>query len=328
MNASEEREQSVRRRFPREAAATFGPSAWRANGVLVQIVFFILTCLAMGAAYLFIQVFSMPLAGVVIGVASIVVAEVLIRRGKWFGTGVEAALWFGGLFAMITELPSSGSDESLLVLGSAAAIAGARVRNPVFGAVAAGFAIQYAENKLDLGVIAALAVALFAGLMLLREWQRPSTEWLWIALVLVAPIVGRVHADVQWRPVTIASYATFGLLMFTLAVLRRHHALFAAGAIALGIALVDVAERIPLPVELRLATSGLFLLGGSLLLSRLLRDQRRGIVTMSEEPTALDAAVEMLGTVAAAHASHVEGAPEAKPSGGGEFGGAGASGSF
>ncbi len=330
MNAQDERDQVLRGRFPRETEQALGPAKYRGNGVIVQVVFFILACICIGAAYLLLHALDVSYRGVITGIAALAVAEFLIRARRWFGTGVEAALWIGGLFAIISDLPSTGAPEAVLVVGAAAALAGARVRNPLFGAIAAGCVIQYAETVRDLGVVCALVIATFAGLALLREWRRQSTEWLWIALVVTAPVIGRFHVDVEWRVMSIVLYGSFGAVMLALGLARRHHALLAAGAIGLAIAAVDIGERIALPLELRLASAGAFLLGGSFVISRVLRERTRGIVVSPAPLTAFDDALESLGAVAAAHSAHSgassEGAsPEARPTGDGGFGGAGAS---
>ena len=63
-------------------------------------------------------------------------AEWLIRQRRFFGTGIESALWIGALFAIIFSLPSSGKPEALLVFAAACAMAGLRVRSAVFGTAA------------------------------------------------------------------------------------------------------------------------------------------------------------------------------------------------
>lgn len=329
MNASEEREQILRGRFSSEAEQVLGKPAWRAHSVIVQIVFFFLTCIGMGATYGLLEIFDVPKPGIFFGIGAIALAEHLIRVRKWFFTGVEAALWLGAMLAFIMELPSSGRDESLLVIAAAIAIAGARVRNPLFGAVAVAFVIEYAERAADLGMLAGIAIGTAAGLALLRTWQRSSTEWLWIAIVIVAPVAGRTQADERWLPVTIALSLVFGLVMLVLGVTRRHHALIAAGAIGLGIAATDVASRIAVPVEAKLALGGALLLAVSFVLGRMLRDRTTGLVVTPLQATPLDLALESAGTIAAADAAHPDlPAGDSRPQGDGGFGGAGASGNY
>jgi hypothetical protein len=332
MKVHEEREQLVRARFPREGGEIFGAAPYRTHSVIVQVVFFILTCIGVGATYAFLDVLDFEdSAGVITGIAAIALGEYLIRARRWFGTGVEAALWLGGLVAMISELPSTGAPEALLVLGSAAALAGWRVRNPLFGAVAAMFVAAYAEKRADLGVVCALVLAIVAGLLLLREWKRPTTEWLFIAIVVLLPIYGWFEADERWRMMTIAVYAVFGAVMTTLAFLKRHHALLVSGVVAIIIAAVDWGKLLATPLEAKLALAGAASLGGSFLVSRALRDRVTGVVVKPATLTPVDDLLESVGTVVAAHSARpadTAAGPEARPAGDGRFGGGGASGDY
>ncbi|HEX2833819.1 MAG TPA: hypothetical protein VHW00_12475 [Thermoanaerobaculia bacterium] len=329
MNVIEEREQAARSRFPREAKEAFGEAKYRANGVVVQVVFFLLTCVGIGAMYAFLEALDFDdSAGVITGVIAIAIGEVLIRVRRWFGTGVEAALWLGGLVSIISELPSSGAPEAMLVLGAAAALAGWRVRNPLFGAVAAMFVAEYAEKRADLGVVCALAIALAAGLLLLREWKRPSTEWLFIALVVLLPLFGRITADPQWRTTTITLYGVFGALLLTLGVVKRHHALLVSGLLALAVGVADFGALLDAPLESELLVAGALLLAGSYRVSRTLRGRTTGIVVTPAKLTPVDEVFESAGGFVAGHATQSIDSPaagEARPAGDGRFGGAGAS---
>ncbi len=299
---------------------------WRSHGVVVQCVFFLLTCVGMVAAYFFCEAVDVPREGLVVGVASIALAESLIRARRWFGTGVEGALWIGGLVALILELPSSGKPEALLVFAAAAAISGARVRNPVFGTLAAILVVIYAETKNDLGVITSIVIASIAVLALLRTWRRPSTEWLWILIAIALPVAGRMTADARWQLMTIALYGFFGALALTLALLKRHHALFLAGAAGFTIAGIEIGRILETPLEVKLAAAGIALLALSYLVGRLLRDRTTGIVVTPATLTRADEALEVAGALAGAHATRTEPGPETRPRGEGGFGGAGASG--
>lgn len=304
---------------------------WRSYGVIAQCVFFVLTAVGMVAAYGLAHIIELPLRGVFAGVAFIVAAELLIGQ-KWFGTGVEAALWIGGLLAMISELPSSGKPEAMLVLAAACAIAGARVRNPIFGAAAAILIMLYAEKKADLGVVTALVLAGIAVVALIRETRRPSTEWLWIIIALVLPVGGLFTADSRWRSMTIALYATFGILTFVLAIVKHHHALFVAGAIGIAIAIGESSELVAWPAEMKLAVAGAFLLAAAMIVSRALRARTTGLVVTPAKLTAADSALSIAGAMLASRAAQSEApsqpASEMRPQGDGGFGGAGATGDY
>jgi len=289
-------------------------------GVFAQVIFFVLTC---GAMYAFYQLVGEN--GILTGVVALALAEYLINRWRWLRTGVESALWLGGLFAFISELPSTGKPEALLVLAAAAAIAGARVQNPLFGALAAGLTMHYFERKWDFGVLFALAGATLAVVLLCRTWRRPSTEWLFIAIALILPLAGYAEADRKWRMTTIALYAAFGAIAFTAAIVKRHHAFFLAAAIGFAVAAIELARELPLLLEAKLAIGGAFLLATSLAVSRLLRNRTRGFVATKESLTGADDLLEFAATISVAAPAQP---PAAREPGGGDFGGAGASGTF
>lgn len=325
MNVEHERNLQLRARLKGTPAAAQLEVPWRTNGIVAQCFFFFLACVALGAFYGMVHVLDVPRPGLVTGAAAIVLAEVLIAR-RWFYTGVEAALWIGGVFALISELPSSGTPESMLVLAAASAIAGARVRNPVFGALAAIFVMLYFERRFDLGVLCALVIALASCIALLRTWRRPTTEGLWIALALVMPIAGRFTAGTNWRTTTIVLYAIFGGIALFLAITRRHHAYFLSAMIALAIAITDVVEKIQAPPEAKMAIAGAVLLALAFAISRTLRDRTDGFVLTPIALTPIDDAAELAATLTLQPATQP---PAAQPaSGGGSFGGAGASGDY
>lgn len=333
MNAQHERNLHLRARLRSDGLLNDAIAAqldvpWRANGLAGQIVFFLLTCVATGAFYAMLNVLEIEREGLITGLAAIVIAEYLMGFRRWFFTGVEAALWAGGVFALISELPESGKPEAMLVLAAGAAIAGARVRNPLLGALAAIFIALYFEKRFDLGVLSALVIALIACVALLRNWRRPTTEALWIALALLMPIAGRFHADRDWRDMTIILYAIFGIMALSLAIKKRHHAFFLAAIIALAIAGADVAEKVTAPEEAKLAVAGALLLSIAFAISRTLRDRTHGLVLTPIQLTPFDDAAEAGATLALQPTVSAPPAPEPQPAGGGEFGGAGASGDY
>src|SRR6266540_1887754 len=121
-------------------------NAWRRMSLVAQIVFFVLTIVAIAAAYGFLTLLHLP-PGWILAIVCIVLAEFLIQRHRFWRTGVESALWIGGLYAFIFSLPSSGKPEAILVFVAAAAIAGWRVRNALFGVLALVLATVYLMAK-------------------------------------------------------------------------------------------------------------------------------------------------------------------------------------
>lgn len=298
---------------------------WRAHGLVVQAVFLLLTAAAQLAVFGFLHSIDIPEPALVTGVASITIGEWLIRRWKWFATGVEASLWLGGLIALITTLPRSGKPEALLLIAAAAAIAAFRVRSALFGVVAAVIVVIYAEQRGNAGTVCALGIGVVALFALLRTWRRPSAELFWTGLAVFMPVAGRLAADREWIRTTIALYAVFAAVALFLAVRARHHALFFSAAIALAIAGTDLGNRIAAPLEARLAVAGAALLALAWAVSRRLRNRTTGVVATPAKLTRADDAIEIAGAIAGSEGPRPEAAPE-QP--GGRFGGAGATGEF
>jgi hypothetical protein len=326
VTADQERARSIRARakqWPVDRAtldAEF-PETWRGYGVVAQVVFFVLTCAAIAAFYFLTD------AELLTAVLCIGIAEVLIRARRWFGTGVEAALWIGGLIAALTVLPQTGAPEAILLVAAAAAIAGWRVRNPLFGVVAAAGVAGYCEQKWDLGTLAALTIAAAALIALYRVWKRPSTEWLFIGLLVLMPLVGLADAGAEWAPVTILLYSALALLAFASALVKRHHAMLAGAATAAAGAVTVLHEHFRLREEFTFAAAGAVLLLASWLTARQLHRRTRGFVVTPASLTAFDDDLQTLGTIAVA-APSAGNPPEQRPEGGGGFGGAGATGDY
>lgn len=322
MTADHERAREMRsRKWPIDRAiidAEF-PQPWVGYGLLARIVFFLLTCAGIAA---FIGLTDAELVAAAI---CLVLAEFLIRARKWFHTGVEEALWIGGLFAALQALPNSSAPEANLLLAATAGVAGFRVRNPLFGALAAFFVTQYLEARGDLGTLAALLIGLATLFALYRTWNRPSTEWLFVALAVTMPAAGAIHADSRWAPVTIALYLGYAAISFVSAIVKRHHWMFAAAAVSLAVAVGVAHFRFAFRAELTLGIAGAALLLASWLTARALRDRTRGFVMTPAAVTEFDDDLQSIGSFAAATPS-AGNPPESRPQDGGGFGGAGATG--
>jgi hypothetical protein len=300
---------------------------WRTHSVLLQAVFFVLTAVGTAAFYLFADLIAHQ-PGIFVGIVCLAVAEGLIAL-KWARTGVESALWIGGLVSMITVLPHTGAPEAMLVCGAVCAAAGLRVRNPLFGAAAAVFLMHYFERRFDLGVVFALGAAFIALVALTRTWRRPSNEWLFIAIAAILPVAGWFEAGVEWRPTTIALYTFYAAIAFVGAILKRHHAMYLSAAISLAIACTELSRLYSFAVEVTLAVAGTLLLSGAWIVSRMLRDRRVGVVATSDV-TAAEGGLQIIGALVASQIATQSSVSTDRgfEGGGGNFGGGGASGSY
>ena len=94
------------------------PPRWKHSGLILGALFFVLTLIGVVALFWFCDLVGVP-KGFTTMVLAIAAAELLIYGLHFFGTGIESALWIGGLFAFIFGLPSEGKPEALLVFALA-----------------------------------------------------------------------------------------------------------------------------------------------------------------------------------------------------------------
>ena len=306
---------------------------WRQSSLIVQIVFFVLTIIAISALYGFCRLVDLP-AGVIVMVISIVVAELLIWNAHFWRTGVESALWLGGLYAFIFSLPSSGKPEAFLVLAAAAALAGWRVRNALFGGLAAVMTVVYfADADLHWGALAfGLAVALVALAAATREWKRPSTDMLWQLLMVVMPIAAYVGFVVResGRFVTdgrvVLIFFAFAATFVFVGIQQRLSVPFMAATICIAIAIVEAHDYIPVSAEAQLIMFGAVTLAVAGAIMRTLRDKRTGFVLGAPKQSDLQDVLSVAPTLLSGQPAAA--GPAQHTGGGGEFGGAGASGNY
>lgn len=337
---AEERELALRQRFGHlRTIATATKTGWQRSSTWISLLFFGLTLFAVSATFGFFALFDLP-KGWITAALCIGLAEWLIHERRMFGTGIESALWIGGLFAFLFGLPSEGKVEALLAFAAAAAIAGLRMRNPYFGAFASLLVVIYlavAHHGSTFwsggAAVLALALAVTSAFGLLRTWSRPSTDSLLVAHAIAMPVVayvaGKILGDRNAPDAEVATvFAVVGALLLALGLWRRNHALLVAGLFTAACLVFEVHELFTSSVEARLIVGGATLLALTTLGARLLRGRTRGIVATPAPMTQLEQVIQMGGAVVAAHPDPAAApSPELKP-GGGEFGGAGASGGF
>jgi hypothetical protein len=297
--------------------------SWRWNGVLLAAVLFVLTLIPVVATFALLDHWKMRPEGLWTAVVAVAAAEVLILGFRFFRTGVESALWLGGLFAFIFGLKGPAKPEALLLFAAASAIAGLRVRQPLFGALAAVFVVSYWERKGWPGFAGiAILISLAAVLALLREWRRPSNEYLFVGLAVITPLAG---ADTT--PVWSLAFAAAAVICAAIGLRARMHAPLIAAAVHLAVAagILAAHEILPWRAEWSAIVAGAILLAASLLISRELRGRTRGIVATPFEITGFDEALQIGATLALQPKAEIA---DDEGRGGGRFGGAGATGEF
>lgn len=323
----------------RQAIEARSQTEWRRVGPILRIVFFFLTLNVLGAIFGFAALLHLP-KGVITLVVAIAAAEVLIRMAKFFGTGIESALWIGGLCGFILGLPSEGKVEALLVFAAAAAIAGWRVLNPLFGGIALALVAAYLVAKTESWEVSLLFCAGMTIVALLasrRRIERQSAEMLFGVTLLVMPITAYVAALVTRIlhrghmttnvPLALSMLALAAILLAS-GVMRRARVELVAGFICLVLAAVELQLMFVFAAEAKLIAAGLALVVIGAILSRALRGKTRGFVVTPTSVTRYDEAMQIAATVALAPQHQAEPAAPQRESGGGGFGGAGASGEF
>jgi hypothetical protein len=319
----------------RQAIDAHSKSEWRRVGLILYIVFFVLTVNVLGAVFGFSALLHLP-KGVITAVVAIGAAEALIRRQKFFGTGIESALWIGGLFAFIFGLPSQGKVEALLVFAAAAAIAGWRVLNPLFGGLAVVLVAAYVAVKADLWwpplifcAVVALAALVAAG----RRIERDSTEMLLGVLMILMPLTGYVAAKVysghQITNVPLAvAMAVLGAILLGAGVVRRGRFELLSGFASVVVSAIELQLSLAYSTEAKLIAGGIVLVVIASIVARVLRGTSVGFVAPPTSLSRYDEAMQIAATLAAAPSHHPRPATPGRESGGGGFGGAGASGDF
>jgi len=340
-SVAEERAEAVRRIAPGVKVE----APWRHYGLLLRIVFFVFGLIAVTALFGFLSLLSLP-KGILTAAMAIAAAEWLIRQQRFFGTGVEAALWLGGTFSFIFGLPSSGKIEALLVFAAATALCGWRLRSAIFGVLATLLILAYVAFKWDheflVAISMALMIAIAAAFALRNVWQRPSTERLFAGLVLVMPVAGYL-ATIGQRlsrtyiasvPIAILLGIT-ALVLFATGISWRNRVLLVSGTISVALGAIELRDFFRYTIESQLIVAGVLVIAIAATISRALRGATRGFVVTPVRVSAYDEAMQIGGIISiaphTAPAAHEHSGPELADSTGPtdkSFGGAGAGADF
>ncbi len=341
---SEERAGALGRLLP----GARGETPWRHRGIVLRVVFFVLVVIAVAALFGFLTILQIPIRGcaLVTAASAIGTAEYLIRKHRFFGTGVESSLWLCGTFAFLFVFPSSGKVEALLAFAAAAAFSGWRLRNAFCGVLAALLVVAYIAGKgqdnAPRVMIATSLVAIAAGLALIRIWKRPSTERLFAALAVVMPVAGYVATialhEFRTEAESISQIAAIlvsaGVILLVIGIVRRDRALLLSAMLSFAMAAIEMRDFFAYTAESKLIGAGVVVAAIALLLSRILRNRTRGFVVTPIRGR-YDEAIQIAGVLAVAPhgtpAQHAHTGPELSDSATAtdkSFGGAGSGGGF
>ena len=326
----------------RRAFAKRLATPWRRNSVWVAVAFFGLTVFGMFAlTALCKSIGATEFAAAVIAIA---VAEVLIRRRRMYGSGIESALWIGGLIAFIAGLPSGNDKDAMLVFAAAFAIAAWRMQNAIFGTIAVILISAYfSENwhwMHDYWRAAMVPLAITVIAIVAKRWvyRRPWIDAFWSQVAIVMPLVAEILG--QFASYSSRGHLEYGALYVVLALIAllaalhlRDHALFVAMGVCVAIAAFELHDLTDFPLEWKLIGGGVALLAIAGVLSRALRGRTDGFVATPARLTRFDEVIK-LGAAMAMQPAKQARAETSSPNvsgtdgGAGSFGGAGASGDY
>jgi hypothetical protein len=176
-----------------------------------------------------------------------------------------------------------------------------------------------------------LAIALLAAAALQREWQRPSTERLFAAVMIVMPVAAEIAWLVEGKGTAVLPFAALAALLLALGIRGRDRVTLATGALVAGIAAYEARDLFDYPLEAKLIAAGVLLMAIAVALTRALRGCTRGFVIEPSAVTPYDEALQILGTLPSAHppaAPESPAGPDLESGSGSSFGGAGAGGRF
>lgn len=320
-----------------EALQKHVATRWNIASLFARLGMFALGLLSVGALYGFLSVIRLPFEGFVAGAIAIGVAEMIIRKGRLFRSGIEEALWIGGAYAIISGLPGPERIEVLLLLAAASVFAGARVLNPIFVAIGLVQVLFYVGEKSELDALVAW-IAIVLGVVAIaiapRRFARPVWDQFVSLIVLGAvPIAYFTFAgESTWSraipagigPAELLAIVALGAYGLVTGVRRRTHPPLIAGLAAIVILGVEMRNLVPIADEAKLILAGGILFGAAFALERLLRDRAAGLTARRLTAGAFEPLPEILGGAILAPTGPAT--PEPAP--GGQFGGGGASGEY
>jgi hypothetical protein len=305
--------------------------SWKRYRLHVQIAFFILTLIGIGA-FSGLAFVNRPVGAAINAVVLIAVAEYLIQRQRFLATGVETALWLAASAFFLFALPHSGATEGILVVGAVLGVAGARLRNPYIGGLAAMSVIVYIDmthaTPLQTALVA-VVIGLAAAAAQILEWQRPSNERLFQAIAILAPLTGLIATEFEGsidRQSLAIAFIIAAALVLALGVALRARALLIAGAVNATIAGYEASYLSSAALETKLIVSGVVVLGIAVVGTRLLKKKTTGFLTTESSLTGYDEVMQIAGAIHVSPNAPAQPAPADQFQGGdGGFGGGGAS---
>lgn len=311
--------------------------AWRSFSLLPRIAFFILAAICVFALWGVLAVMSDSPYGsaVFAGIIAVIAAEVMIDQVHFFRAGIEEALMLAGIAFITSPAVKWSSTTTVFAIWGAVMlmIAGARLLNGFFiagGVICIAIALRQSIGDLAVEVLCAI-VGVAAILALTREWKRPSVNAIFETLAITMPLTAYLFAksrSMAFDPMVVALLVVYAAIAIFFGLRYRVHAPLIAIFVTAGALGFELRTVTGLRLETRLIVWGSVTLAISVALERWLRTPRNGITSAKLRDD--DKAFELLQLAGAAAITPAErpAAPSGLQTGGGGFGGAGASGDF
>lgn len=283
---------------------------------------------------------------IVTGFVGLAAAEWLIRRRRYFGSGIEEALVLVG-WSMLAYECTTRFGQSVHVAAACFAVAlvlaGTRTLNPVFTTLAA-ITLVFSIDAPPMGsALACYGIGLAALSAGARRFSRPSSDALLDYLVVAAPLAGYLwsalhgqfwiatdyrHASPsQW--LVPACPLAFAAVAVAVGIRRRTHAPLVAAMLCVACCAYELRNLTGLRPETRLIGWGVVLLVASTLLERSLRNARHGLTSRPLRAAASTPSLLELGGSANLATASADSAPAPSfTGGGGRYGGGGAGGQY
>lgn len=304
---------------------------WQPGSFLSRAAFFFLTMIAVGAFFGILHLARLPFRGVVMAIVCCSLAELLMIKKRFYHSGLEEALYLGGLFALIFALPGPARDEGLLLFAAASLIAGWRVLNPWFVVLGSVFVVVYVNARFNelAGGICATVLGVAALLLLSVSFRRPFHADVVAGIAVISPLLVWVTGTVLRNDLGVWPLLLFVIFIVAAVVtfLGRLHAALLTALVAGALLGYEISQNFKWPDEIKLILSGAVTFAAAVLVERFLRTDRRGLTSRK----ALDRDMNLFDVLAVPIAAQavMPSAPEAQRSQGeGGFGGAGASGDY
>jgi hypothetical protein len=280
------------------------------------------------------------------GIACIAVAEWLILGRRHFWSGIEEALEVSGLTLLAVECWSHvawSQSMGAWFVGTALAIAGVRLLNPLFTTLAAlVFVVALDAAPLASGLVC-YGVAFAALIAGAYSFRRRSHDLMLDALVVVMPVAGYVwsaergqhwstfdylHGDISAWIVPLCSLV-FGAIALVTGIRRRAHPPLVSFMLCVACTAYELRHLTGLSLEARLIVWGSILLLVSVGMDRYLRAGRAGVTSraLREEDDSAGLLV-VAGSAALTPHTTPQKAAATFEGGGGGFAGGGASGKY